>query len=142
MKKSFKGAYLFCSLTALMLLCSCNNTNPAANETESAEQNVVESTDTLDAQKDDVPVYDNAQLLTDYLYGKWQCAGSDEVMEINDSSFYCPWFGVSDVSVNGSMVEFDCMSNGFSYRYMIDTAAPDKLQLCICASTDDPENWG
>ena len=83
----------------------------------------------------------NAQLLVDYLYGSWQCAGSDNVMEINDGCFYSPWFGVTGLFIDGSVIELDTMSNGFAILYKLDTAAPDKMQMCTLSSAVDKERW-
>ena len=83
----------------------------------------------------------NAQLLVDYFYGNWQCAGSDNVMEINDGRFYSPWFGVTGLFIDGSVIELDTMSNGFAILYKLDTAAPDKMQMCTLSSAVDTERW-
>ena len=83
----------------------------------------------------------NAQLLVDYFYGNWQYAGSDDVMEINDGCFYSPWFGVTGLFIDGSVIELDTMSNGFAILYKLDTAAPDKMQKCTLSSAVAKERW-
>ena len=83
----------------------------------------------------------NAQLLVDHFYGNWQLSDNDSVMEINDGSFYSPWFGVYGLFIDGSVIELDTMSNGFAILYKLDTAAPDKMQKCTLSSAVAKERW-